>query len=42
MWNPMKPAAVAALHAITGQEFDRTETARKWFEENEKTFGFTW
>ncbi len=42
MWKPMKPAAVAALKAITGQEFDKTEDARKWLKENEKTFGFQW
>jgi hypothetical protein len=42
MWKPMKPAAVAALKAITGQEFDKTAVAKKWFEDNEKTFGFDW
>jgi hypothetical protein len=42
MWNPMKPAAVRALAAITGQEFDKTKEARAWFEANEATFGFEW
>lgn len=42
MWKPMKVAAVEALKAITGQEFDKTEQARKWFEANEKEFGFKW
>lgn len=42
MWRPVKPAVVAALKSLTGQEFDKTEQARKWFEANEKAFGFRW
>ena len=42
MWKEAKPAVVSALQALTGQEFDKTEEAKKWFKENEKTFGFEW
>ena len=42
LWKESKPAVVAALLAITGQEFDKTEEAKKWFQDNEKTFGFEW
>jgi len=42
LWKESKPAIVSALMAITGQEFDKTEEAKKWFQENEKTFGFKW
>lgn len=42
MWRPVKPAVVAALKAITGQEFDKTAQAKAWFEANERTFGFRW
>jgi hypothetical protein len=42
VWKEAKPAAVAALKAITGHEFDSTEAAKKWFEENKKDFGFDW
>jgi len=41
-WRAMKPAVVAALKAITGQEFDKTEQAKAWFEANRKSFGFEW
>ncbi|MDJ0520757.1 MAG: hypothetical protein QNJ90_01640 [Planctomycetota bacterium] len=42
MWKEAKPAVVEALKALTGQEFDKTAEAKKWFEANEKTFGFKW
>jgi hypothetical protein len=41
-WRAMKPAVVSALKAITGQEFDKTEQAKAWFEANRKSFGFDW
>jgi hypothetical protein len=42
MWRPTKPACVAALKALTGQEFDKTADAKAWFEANRKAFGFEW
>ncbi len=42
LWREAKPAAVAALKALTGQEFDKTAAAKQWFEENRKSFGFDW
>jgi hypothetical protein len=41
MWNAVKPVAVDALQAITGQRFVATEEAKTWFAKNPK-FGFTW
>ncbi len=42
LWKAAKPAVVSALKELTGQEFDKTAVAKKWFEANEKTFGFKW
>ena len=42
LWREAKPAAVSALKLLTGQEFDKTAQAKKWFEDNRKTFGFDW
>jgi hypothetical protein len=41
LWDKTKPAAVAALKAITGQHFDATDEAKAWFRANPK-FGFDW
>jgi len=42
LWHASKPAMVAALKALTGQEFDKTEQAETWFKAHEKSFGFKW
>jgi hypothetical protein len=41
-WKELKPAVVSALRSITGQEFDKTDEAKRWFKMNERTFGFSW
>lgn len=41
LWNKTKPNAVSALKAITGQTFETTADARKWFKDNPK-FGVDW
>jgi hypothetical protein len=41
-WNQMKPHVNEALKALTGQEFKTTADAKKWFEENERSYGFKW
>jgi len=41
VWERTRPGAVAALKAITGQEFDTTEHARAWFAAN-RAFGVRW
>jgi hypothetical protein len=41
-WDKLKGAVNSALKAITGQDFKATADAKKWFEENEKAFGFKW
>jgi hypothetical protein len=41
-WKAVCPSVQDALKAITGQMFDNTEDAKKWFKANEKTFGFVW
>ncbi|MHC5009868.1 MAG: hypothetical protein ACYTG6_02835 [Planctomycetota bacterium] len=42
MWNGIKAEVVETLEVLTGQEFKDTESARTWFEENEREFGFKW
>jgi hypothetical protein len=42
LWKNARPAIVSALQALTGQTFEKTEDARKWIEDNEKTYGFEW
>ncbi len=42
LWKAAKPAVVSALMELTGKEFDKTAEAKKWFEDNRKTFGFDW
>jgi hypothetical protein len=41
-WDAMRPHVHAALKALTGQEFKTTADAKKWFEENERSYGFKW
>jgi len=42
MWRPVKAEAVEALEVLTGQSFKDTASAKAWFQENEKDFGFRW
>ena len=42
MWQGMHSAAVSALKRLTGQEFKTREAAKKWFTENQGTFGVKW
>jgi hypothetical protein len=41
LWTKTRPGAVAALKAITGQEFESSEQARAWFAAN-RAFGVRW
>ncbi len=42
LWKETKPAAVAALEAITGKEFDKTSEAKAWLKVHGKAAGIEW
>jgi hypothetical protein len=42
MWKQYKADVVESLEELTGESFKDTATAKAWFEENEKEFGFRW
>ncbi len=41
-WNEMVWPVRRALSALTGQDLPTTAAAKKWFAENEATYGFRW
>jgi hypothetical protein len=41
-WKAMEAPVQRALKSLTGQEFKTTADAKKWFEANERTYGFRW
>lgn len=41
LWDRTRDGAVAALKAVTGQAFESTEQARRWFDAN-RGFGVRW
>lgn len=42
MWQPVRPALVKALKALSGQEFQTTEQAKAWAEEHGKANDIDW
>lgn len=42
MWKQYKAEVVEALEELTGESFKDTASAKAWFQENEKEFGFHW
>ena len=42
MWQGMHEACIAALHNLTGVKLTSRAAAKKWFQENEATFGVKW
>lgn len=42
LWKESKAACIETLDDLTGETFKTVEDARKWFEANEKEFGFVW
>jgi len=42
LWKETRPAAVAALKALTGKAFDKTSEAKAWVAANGKAHGIDW